>query len=382
MFLAIRELRFAQGRFSLIVTVVALMTMLVGFLTGLTGGLASQNISALLRTGADQVVFSAPTADKKLSYSESAISADAVATWEEVEGVRVTPLSIVNGAVVSDSAKQPLVFFAGVDPEGEAVTRGSDVILGEGAAAELGVTVGDTVTLAGSPLTVTEITGDEFYSHREVAWISLESAHQLQQRTMQDAGFASVLLLKQTATGSAQAAGETGEAGSAQAATGIQADTETLIADTAQLTETEAQPLLISLLALESFKSEIGSLGMMIGMLVVIATLVIGVFFLVWSMQRYRDIAVLKALGAKTSWLVRDSLGQALLVLVLGVLLGGVANLLLGSAVSLSLPFVSGLIPVALPAVMIVVAGLIGALVSLRQVVRADPNSALQAAAA
>ena len=38
MFLALREVRFARGRFSLITTVVALMTLLVGFLTGLTGG--------------------------------------------------------------------------------------------------------------------------------------------------------------------------------------------------------------------------------------------------------------------------------------------------------------------------------------------------------
>ena len=41
MFVALRDLRFARGRFVLIGSVVALITVLVGFLSGLTGGLAT-----------------------------------------------------------------------------------------------------------------------------------------------------------------------------------------------------------------------------------------------------------------------------------------------------------------------------------------------------
>jgi len=63
MFVALRDLRFARGRFVLIGSVVALITVLVGFLSGLTGGLATQNISAVLSIPADRVVFSAPTTD-------------------------------------------------------------------------------------------------------------------------------------------------------------------------------------------------------------------------------------------------------------------------------------------------------------------------------
>lgn len=46
MFVAWRDLRFARGRFVLIGSVVALITLLVGFLDGLTGGLAAQNVPA------------------------------------------------------------------------------------------------------------------------------------------------------------------------------------------------------------------------------------------------------------------------------------------------------------------------------------------------
>jgi hypothetical protein len=50
-FVAWRDLRFAKGRFVLIGTVVTLITLLVGFLTGLTAGLANQSISAVTSSG-------------------------------------------------------------------------------------------------------------------------------------------------------------------------------------------------------------------------------------------------------------------------------------------------------------------------------------------
>jgi len=61
MFVAWRDIRFARGRFLLIGAVVTLTTVLVGFLSGLTGGLAQQNISAVTGLDADRVVFSTPT---------------------------------------------------------------------------------------------------------------------------------------------------------------------------------------------------------------------------------------------------------------------------------------------------------------------------------
>ena len=42
MYVAWRDLRFARGRFMLIGSVVALITLLVGFLAGLTGGKAAK----------------------------------------------------------------------------------------------------------------------------------------------------------------------------------------------------------------------------------------------------------------------------------------------------------------------------------------------------
>ena len=88
MFVALRDLRFARGRFVLIGSVVALITVLVGFLSGLTGGLATQNISAVLSIPADRVVFSAPTTDgADASFSDSTITEQQTTDWDTAAGV-------------------------------------------------------------------------------------------------------------------------------------------------------------------------------------------------------------------------------------------------------------------------------------------------------
>lgn len=63
MFVALRDLRAARGRFLLITLVVTMVALLVSFLSGLTAGLAHQNISALERLAGGSVVFADTGAD-------------------------------------------------------------------------------------------------------------------------------------------------------------------------------------------------------------------------------------------------------------------------------------------------------------------------------
>jgi putative ABC transport system permease protein len=50
-FLAIRDIRFAKGRFAMMGGVVALITLLLVMLSGLTAGLAEQSTSAIGKLG-------------------------------------------------------------------------------------------------------------------------------------------------------------------------------------------------------------------------------------------------------------------------------------------------------------------------------------------
>ena len=289
MFVAWRDLRFARGRFLLIATVVALISVLVGFLGGLTGGLAAQNVSGILGLGADRVVLGASARGASPTYADSTVTATQFAAWQETSGVEsVTALGVMQTRAESDGERIAVAIFATAGGALGAPTLSSEIALSAPAADQLGVDVGDTVTIADTTFTVTAIGGDDWYSHTPVVRTPLADWQSLQLR-MGNSGDTSTALL-------------------------VRGDADWSAADVAA--GTVSQSVLGSLTLLPTFRSEIGSLLLIVALLFSISALVIGAFFTVWTMQRRGDIAILKALGARNGALVRDALGQALVVLV------------------------------------------------------------------
>ena len=390
-FVAWRDLRFARGRFLLIGAVVALITLLVGFLAGLTGGLASQNVSAVLGLPGDRLVLQDPASGSP-SFGTSEIDAQAVQQWRDAPGVSsVLPVGIAQGraqlggagsgssgsagssntsgssgssessASSASSGGSPVgvALFGFPAPSGSgertdltrlAPTSDGEVGLSAGAAKDLGAEAGDRVSIAGVEYRVASVGGDAWYSHTPVVAMTPAAWQAASQRMGGSAGDVATVL---AVSGSP--------------------DWDAV----ASATKTVAQPTLASLGALETFKSEIGSLGLMIAMLFGISALVVGAFFTVWTMQRAGDIAVLKALGATTGSLVRDALGQALVVLVLGIGVGLALVVGLGALAGGALPFLLSPLTTALPAAIMAALGLAGAAFALRSVTSADPLTAL-----
>ena len=83
MFVALRDLRRARGRFALIALVVVLVAVLVTFLSGLTAGLRHQNISAVQHLPGNSVVF-ADTGTAP-SFDESSLTAAQLAAWRTAQ---------------------------------------------------------------------------------------------------------------------------------------------------------------------------------------------------------------------------------------------------------------------------------------------------------
>ncbi|MFJ4296203.1 ABC transporter permease [Curtobacterium sp. NPDC089689] len=376
MFVAWRDLRFARGRFVLIGSVVALITLLVGFLAGLTGGLAAQNVSAVLALPGDRIVLQQPS-DGQPSFADSRIGREALAGWRASAGVdEVVPVGIVQGRAVraavdgtdasaagaagsavgatADGAAVGVALFglpASADRGGVAALapRSVDEVgLSAGAAHDLGVRAGDRVTIAGTTFRVATVGGDAWYSHTPVVAMTPGAWSTADQRLGGD-GDPTVLA--------------------------VSGDPDW--ATVAERTHTSAATPLASLTALETFKSEVGSLGLMIAMLFGVSALVVGAFFTVWTMQRSGDVAVLKALGASTPSLVRDALGQALVVLVVGIGVGTAAVVGLGTLAGGTLPFLLSPLTTLVPGVVMALLGLAGAAVALRTVTAADPLTAL-----
>ena len=350
MFVALRDLRFARGRFILIGSVVALITILVGFLSGLTGGLATQNTSAILKLPGDRIVFSS-LAGEGASYSDSTITTQQAAAWASTAGVTsVQPIGISQTRAEAGDNRAAIAVF-GVEPgfDQHAPTGNGLVSLATPAAKQLGVGEGDTVSIGGADYVVETVGGDAWYSHTPVIRMTLHDWRAYAATTGSPDSYATVLAISGTPDWAA--------------------------ADAANATVSTS--VLGSLTALSAFRSEIGSLLLMVAMLFGISGLVIGAFFTVWTMQRQGDIAVLKALGASTRSLRTDALGQALIVLVAGIAVGLGIVTALGLLAGSALPFLLSPVTTLLPGAIMVVLGLAGAAFALRSITSADPLTAL-----
>lgn len=351
MFVAWRDLRFAKGRFVLIGSVVALITLLVGFLSGLTGGLAAQNISAVLSLPADQLVFATGSDSDDASFSDSQLTSAQAEAWAAAPGVSsASPIGITQTRAETGSTRAAVALF-GVEPGYDAGAPSKNGVLGLSVAAadDLSVDAGDTVTIAGTDYRVEVVTGDWWYSHTPVVQMTIDDWRAYSAATGSPDAFATVLAVKGTPDWAAAN----------------------------EAADTVSHPPVMALTAIGAFRSEIGSLLLMVGMLFGISALVIGAFFTVWTMQRRGDIAILKALGASTPSLIRDALGQALVVLVVGVGIGIGLVALLGMLAGTALPFILSPLTTLLPAAIMIALGLAGAAFALRSVTTADPLTAL-----
>lgn len=364
-FLAIRDIRFAKGRFALMGSVVALITLLLVLLSGLTAGLANQSTSAIEQLGGnrpvDQIVFGGPAGtDPKASFTESTVTAAQVASWRDQPGVAdAQAMGISQSRLQSvgpDGAATGTANVAifGVAADGglapAAVSPGS-AVLGSGVAKALAVHPGDAVLVGGTKLTVSAVVEDQWYSHTSVVWVDLPVWAAL---AHVDGAAGTVAAVTFTSPGA-----------------GVDESAANAAANTVSTTRTGAFQ------ALGSFKSENGSLTLMQAFLYGISALVIVAFLTVWTVQRTRDVAVLKALGAGSSYILRDAMTQAAVVLAAGAAVGGGIGLVGGLIAEQAAPFLVTPATTLVPVLGIVALGLAGAALAVRRVTKVDPLLAL-----
>jgi putative ABC transport system permease protein len=89
---------------------------------------------------------------------------------------------------------------------------------------------------------------------------------------------------------------------------------------------------------------------------------------------------VVRAIGGSRRYLLRDALGQALIVLLAGAAIGAAAATLSGALAAQVVPFLLTATEIALPLIAMVGVGLLGAALSVRKVTTIDPLTALGAA--
>ncbi len=376
MFLAFRDLAYAKGRFLLMGTVVALVAFLMTFLSGLSGGLIQNNISGLMKLDATHIAFEY---DDKPTYGNTMIERDQWEDWASRSGVlAMEPMghTIFNARTESDD---PLAFVMwGVRPgsfveppalEGEQLGRlPNGVIISRQLADKDGVRIGDRFTLDRvlTEFEVVGITDERNIGHMPIVFAPLRI---WQEATYGPPGgpppgeklpdilydFVSVLVLQLDASMTPEKI----------AAIDDEVGTKTLARQ--QFYEASI-----------GYQEEVVTVTLIQGFLIAISAVVIGAFFSIWTIQRTREIGLVKALGASNAYLLRDAMGQMMLLMGAGILIGASLGLWLGRSLAVGgNPFMFEPQKLVTSMALLLLAGLIGGALSIHRITSVDPIIAL-----
>ncbi len=375
MFLAWRELSFARSRFVLMGGVVALVALLVVLLSGLSSGLVNDGVSGLKKLPVTAFAF-AEDSSVDSAFSRSTVDSTQVDRWEardDVEHASLFGNQLVNAEGQGGEAVDLALF--GVEPTSFVAPSTDDLLTGDvlgdphgivvsETVTELGLGVGDTVTIErlGTELTIVGVLeGQHTFGHVDVAYVPLTTWQEIHAGTVPG--------------------GETRPEAYQEATAVALAPTDGADIDLAA-GDAEAGTMSVSLTGSfdgsPGYAAETLTLNLIQVFLYAISALVVGAFFTVLTIQRKHEIAVARAMGASTSYLVRDALGQAAVLLVVSTAVGMAAGVGFGALLtSTPMPFALEAGPLALAAALLVGLGLVGAAASVGRISHVDPLAAL-----
>ena len=358
MFLALRDLKFARGRFALVGLVIGLVALMATLLSGLANGLVDDGISGLRAMPLTHLAFQSGA---DATFSRSTLTDANLEAYEKLDGVDVSALGVSffnakrdNGSTI-DMALFGIPEDSFLVPEGqarEALTGEPGLVLSEDFKEE-GIKVGDTLTVVGidEKLPVLGFTYSGSYGHVPVAFTSLG--------TWQD------LLYGDNAKGRFSAIA-------------LNSDDDASFAAAEKATGTVAETKEDAYVGSPGYSGETSTMSLIENFLLLISTLIVGAFFTVWTVQRASQIALLKALGASSSYVVRDALGQMAIVLVSTAVAGSLLAVAIGSLVGGNAPFRLAPGPILTSIGLLILFGMIGCSIAVRRITSVDPIVALR----
>ncbi len=372
MFLAFRELAFARHRFALMGSVVALISVLMVLLSGLSVGLVNDGVSALQKLPVTSFGFQRDV-DESAAFTRSVVDVGLAEQWADVDGVEdAGPFGVTMVNTQTDDGTDIDLSLFGVEPgtwlspaaaAGTALSGPGEIVLA-GTLQDDGVAVGDVVTIdqIGTRLEVVGfLDGQHTFGHVDVGYVDLRTWQEIRAGVRPGETAPAHVYDEASAVAVRGADGATLDLPAADEA-----------ADTTSLTLED------SFGASPGFTAEISTLQLIQWFLYAISALVVGAFFTVVTIQRKHEIAVLRAMGASKRYLLLDSLTQSAVLLLVSTALGVGVGLLLGAAISAtSMPFALEATPVTVASVLLVVLGMIGAAVAVLRITRVDPLTAL-----
>jgi putative ABC transport system permease protein len=376
-YLALKEMWRNRGRFFLVSLVIALITLLVIFLAGLSEGLGAGNKEYLSKLGGELVIFQ-DQAD--LTVGASQIGQSLMNNIRRTEGVADAGAVGAGAGLISyGGALQPQsVSLIGVEPgrpgepiayEGEQLSsiRANEAIIGSNVAVRTGLGVGDTLVVESTQGTV-----DELYP-LEIVGVSDGQQYFIQP---------SVIVPLYT-WDRIRPKGVTGGSGELSFnVVNVAVDNPWQAENVARQLESEINGIEVvdRVTAYENapgYSEQKSTLDTQRGFTLLIGILVVGGFFQIQTLQKVGQVGMLKALGASNFLVATSATIQIITTNVLGVTMGAVATFGLAAAMPANIPIIFDGQGVAIALATLLIVGPIGGLVSVRYLTRVEPLAAL-----
>ncbi|MDZ7707823.1 MAG: FtsX-like permease family protein [Trueperaceae bacterium] len=378
--LAIKEMVRNVARFASISAVIALITVLILFLSGLGEGLGLGNRQYVGGIDGDLLVYQT-TADLQIAASQ--LDRSVVASVRRVDGVAEVGAIAFASTVIEGAGGEDepglRVSLIGVEPgrpgappvlegPGFASSSGNEVVLGRQAALRSGATVGDVITVRSTQgavderydLRVVGVTSGQQYQIAPsilVPLIAFDRVKPKSDASVDPSRLPFNLVAVRTVAG---------------------ATPETVAARIEQeVRSVRAVDLVTAYENIPGYAAQQSTVDTQTGFTLVIGILVVGGFFQIQTLQKLGQIGMLKAIGASNLMIATATVLQIVFTNLVGVSLGALGTFALAATFPSTVPIVfqPGNVAVAVGGLLVI--GPFGGLVALRSALRVEPLTAL-----
>ena len=362
--LALRELARRPGKFATATVILTLIAILLMVLGGLLDGLIRSSTGAIRIQQADAIVYSESS---QASFIRSRIEPEMRADIEELPGVtEVGGLGVVQlGARVPGNGPRDLANVAvwgyELEPDGVPEPPAPGDVWADQVLKADGVELGDELLVGPSrtPLVVAGWVEDTSYNGQGGLWADVDTWRQVLVENRPDAVLAE---------GVFQALVVQGDASTDVVA----AINEPFGSQVEALSVTDAVD------AIPGVTEQQTTFNQILGVTVVIAVVVIALFFALLTVERTSLYGVLKAIGARSPTLIAGLVVQAIVLTMIAAAVAGVAVIVLDLLIPPgSIPLYISPSRIVTSIILLLAAAVAGSAFSLRRVLRIDPASAL-----
>lgn len=354
MLLAMKEIKREKLRYSLIILLVALISYMMFILSALALGLAHQNMSALDDWNANSIV---------LNEQAEGVMRASVLTSQQVEDAQkhtdgeTAAVGFVSTRFITSSEKKESVNFLGVKKDsfiadrvklntGRMPQKSHEVVLDQSVATKAQLAVNDQITLGNDTTlyTVVGIAHDAKLQIAPVAYGLLSDWHRISPLAPNIEASA-VVSTKSFSTPESSLSRFT-------------------ISQFIQL--------------LPGYSAQNKTFVMMIAVLAIVTLVIIAVFLHIIVLQKLPNIAVLKAQGIPTRYLIGSTVEQGSMVVIFGLLIGIILTVATALPMPASVPMEFSPLLLSATAVGLVAMGVIGSLLPAHKIATVDPISLME----